>query len=98
MILKEVTYPSPLCRYIELKAAIKEVYNTHYEFWSAQTGDKDFPPETSARTFKNLLYDRTNKVDMLHTEIERVLPLLARTRSYSPSEQEGHPTERRTAA
>ena len=68
--------PPLLCRYIELKGAIKEVYEEHGKFWNAKTGAKDFPPESSARTFKTLLYARTNKVDMLHTEITRVLPLL----------------------
>ena len=72
------------CRYIELKGAIKEVYEEHSKFWNAQTGAKDFPPEASARTFKNLLYARTNKVDMLHAEITRVLPLLSGAEVVNP--------------
>ena len=76
--------PPLLCRYIELKGAIKEVYEEHSKFWNAQTGAKDFPSEASARTFKNLLYARTNKVDMLHTEITRVLPLLSGVEVVNP--------------
>jgi hypothetical protein len=75
-IPEETTHLPLLCRFLELQAALKEVYEVHQLFYNAQTGDKDFPPVWDALAFKDRLYARTIKVDMLHTEVTRVLPLL----------------------